>query len=225
MLVSVNVDHASFFAGLQAVVVDEVHAFADHDRGWHLLAVLERLTHLIGHPVQRVGLALRRRGQSVRAADLVQGSGSGSRPSTLKLTARATDRLAFVRDERRGLVHPGGNVIVRTSSGDVRWWTWAGFRANATLAATLSGIADPLQRFDDQHIRLREDLTPEMWRDGSADASERLCLPEVSEKALFGLKFSDALPKRLAIATLAARLADLDGAGAVLAEPSRFVTS
>ena len=141
------------------------------------------------------------------------------------LTTRATDRLAVVRDERRGLVHPGGNVIARTSSGDVRWWTWAGFRANATLAATLSGIADPIQRFDDQHIRLREDLTPQMWRDGTADASERLCLPEVSEKALVGLKFSDALPKRLALATLAARLADLDGARAVLAEPSRFVMS
>jgi ATP-dependent Lhr-like helicase len=64
-----------------------------------------------------------------------------------------------------------------------------------------------------------------MWRDGIADAGERLCLPEVSEKALVGLKFSDALPKRLAIATLAARLADLDGAAATLAEPSRLVIS
>ncbi|MEV4621861.1 hypothetical protein AB0J74_24530 [Asanoa sp. NPDC049573] len=39
------------------MVVDEVHAFAGDDRGWHLLAVLERLTHLIGHPVQRIGLS------------------------------------------------------------------------------------------------------------------------------------------------------------------------
>jgi ATP-dependent Lhr-like helicase len=57
MLVSVNVDHGQLFEGLQAVVVDEVHAFAGDDRGWHLLAVLERLTHLIGRPVQRVGLS------------------------------------------------------------------------------------------------------------------------------------------------------------------------
>jgi ATP-dependent Lhr-like helicase len=141
----------------------------------------------------------------------------------VKLTQRATDRLVVVRDELRGLVHPGGNVIVRSSDGDVRWWTWAGFRANATLAATLSGITDPLQRFDDQHIRLREDLTPEMWREGTADAADRLCLPEISDKALVGLKFSDALPKRLAIATLAARLADLEGAAAVLGEPSRLM--
>jgi ATP-dependent Lhr-like helicase len=62
-----------------------------------------------------------------------------------------------------------------------------------------------------------------MWRDGTADAAQRICLPEVSEKALTGLKFSDALPKNLAIATLAARLADVDRAAAVLAEPNRLV--
>jgi hypothetical protein len=37
-----------------------------------------------------------------------------------------------------------------------------------------------------------------------------------------GLKFSDALPRHLAVATLATRLADLDNAAAVLAEPVRF---
>jgi hypothetical protein len=45
---------------------------------------------------------------------------------------------------------------------------------------------------------------------------DRLCLPEVDEKALAGLKFSDALPRHLAVATLAARLADLDHAQTVL---------
>ena len=34
-----SVDHDRLFAGLRAVVVDEVHAFAGDDRGWHLLAV------------------------------------------------------------------------------------------------------------------------------------------------------------------------------------------
>jgi ATP-dependent Lhr-like helicase len=51
---------------------------------------------------------------------------------------------------------------------------------------------------------------------------DRLCLPEVDEKALAGLKFSEALPRHLAVATLAARLADLDHARAVLMEPARF---
>jgi ATP-dependent Lhr-like helicase len=141
----------------------------------------------------------------------------------VRLTRRAIDRLAVEREDRRHLVHPGGSVIVRESEGDLRWWTWAGFRANATLTATLSEVVDPVGRFDDCSIRLRGDLTPGAWRELVADAGQRLCLPEVSERALVGLKFSVALPKRLAMATLAARLSDLDGATLLLQEPIRFI--
>ena len=57
MLVSTKVAHRELFAGLRAVVIDEVHAFAGDDRGWHLLAVLSRLQHLAGRELQRVGLS------------------------------------------------------------------------------------------------------------------------------------------------------------------------
>lgn len=57
MLVSTKVDPAVLFFGLQAVVVDEIHAFAGDDRGWHLLAVLERLSRVAGRPLQRIGLS------------------------------------------------------------------------------------------------------------------------------------------------------------------------
>src|SRR6266511_155008 len=82
MLVSTNVDHRLFFEGLQAVVVDEVHAFAGDDRGWHLLAVLERLTHLIGRPLQRVGLSATV-GNPPELLRWLQGSGHGTRPSAV----------------------------------------------------------------------------------------------------------------------------------------------
>ncbi|MFF0230427.1 DEAD/DEAH box helicase [Micromonospora sp. NPDC005254] len=141
----------------------------------------------------------------------------------VQLTARAKNRLSTDREERSALVHPGGSMIVRTPRGDLLWWTWAGLRANATLTATLSEVVDPAQRFDDYAIRLRENLTPQDWRPLVADAGHRLCLPEVNDRALVGLKFSSALPERLARATLAARLADLPGAAAVLDEPVRFV--
>ncbi|MFY1655843.1 DEAD/DEAH box helicase [Micromonospora sp. WMMD1274] len=142
----------------------------------------------------------------------------------VKLTQRAAKRLADERDERSSLVHPGGSVILRDrNGGDLRWWTWAGFRANATLAATLTEVVDPVQRFDDCQVRLRANLTREEWRTLIADTDQRLCLPEVNKKALDGLKFSEALPERLALATLASRLADLGGATAVLQEPTRFV--
>jgi ATP-dependent Lhr-like helicase len=57
MLVSTRVDPRDLFGQLRVVLVDEVHAFAGDDRGWHLLAVLERLSRLAGVPVQRIGLS------------------------------------------------------------------------------------------------------------------------------------------------------------------------
>jgi ATP-dependent Lhr-like helicase len=141
----------------------------------------------------------------------------------VQLTRRAVDRLAQERTDQIGLIHPAGSVIVRAPDGDVRWWTWAGLRANATLAETLSEVIDPIRRFDDHQIRLREDLTPVMWRSLTAEATQRLCLPEPNDKALDGLKFSAALPHRLAVATLASRGADLIGAALVLNGPVRFM--
>ena len=57
MLVSTRVSHERWFADIRAVVVDEAHAFAGDDRGWHLLAVLERITRLTGREVQRIALS------------------------------------------------------------------------------------------------------------------------------------------------------------------------
>ena len=139
----------------------------------------------------------------------------------VRLTGRAAAALGRVREEMADTVHPDATVIVR-GHGDVRWWTWAGYRANATLTATLAGIADPLQRADDAAVRLRGDLTPAMWREATADATERLCLPDVDARAVAGLKFSAALPERLATATLAARLADPGNAEATLRKAVRF---
>lgn len=57
MLVSTLTSPAQQFANLRAVVVDEVHAFAGDDRGWHLQGVLSRLESLAGRPLQRIGLS------------------------------------------------------------------------------------------------------------------------------------------------------------------------
>lgn len=81
----------------------------------------------------------------------------------------------------------------------------------------------PAQRINDHWIRLREDLTPPVWKEALSESPDRLCLPAVDERAVRGLKFGDALPPRLAEATLSARLADLQTAEAVLTEPVRFV--
>lgn len=139
------------------------------------------------------------------------------------LTERARTALAQARESSSELVHPDATVVVRGGRDtNVRWWTWAGYRANVTLAATLTTIADPLQRPTDACIRLREDVAPAEWRKALAEAADLLCLPVVDPRALNGLKFSAALPPRLAEATLAARLADLSGAAAALSGPTRF---
>ena len=57
MLISSRTDNVPLFENLHAVVIDEIHAFAGDDRGWHLLAVLERLTKLAGREMQRIGLS------------------------------------------------------------------------------------------------------------------------------------------------------------------------
>lgn len=57
LLISDRTDKPYFFGSAKAVVVDEIHAFAGDDRGWHLLAVLDRIVRLADHPMQRIGLS------------------------------------------------------------------------------------------------------------------------------------------------------------------------
>jgi ATP-dependent Lhr-like helicase len=139
----------------------------------------------------------------------------------LILTRRAAGTLAGLRSDSIGRARPDGTVV-SGGDNDLRWRTWAGYRANATLKATLGGLADESQRVDDLSIQLRPDLRPQTWSTAVRELRGHLCLPEIDDKALAGLKFSEALPRHLAVATLAARLADLDHAAAVLAEPARF---
>ncbi|MFF6809243.1 DEAD/DEAH box helicase [Streptomyces sp. NPDC012403] len=141
----------------------------------------------------------------------------------VKMTGRATSALRRAREEYLERVHPGGTLIVQDMGGQTRWWTWAGHRANATLAATLDMVAVPGQHVNDRWIRLREDVTVHTWSEVKKDATDRLCLPDVDERAVRGLKFGEALPPRLAEATLSVRLADTESAAAVLTEPVRFV--
>jgi ATP-dependent Lhr-like helicase len=140
----------------------------------------------------------------------------------IAITRRAAGQLAEVREQMSGTVDAEKTVITRVVSGDVRWWTWAGYRANATLASTLGTLVDPSQGFEDLYVRLRKDLTVTEWQQGIKGCDGQLCLPSVNDKALAGLKFSTALPRRLAEATLAARLADLPGALEILRAPVRF---
>ena len=57
MLVSTRIDRKAWFGNLRVVIVDELHAFAADDRGWHMRAVLHRLQQYVPQEMQRLGLS------------------------------------------------------------------------------------------------------------------------------------------------------------------------
>ncbi|WP_372499112.1 nuclease-related domain-containing protein [Streptomyces somaliensis] len=89
-------------------------------------------------------------------------------------------------------------------------------------------IDNPLHLTDLKSKELKsqlQDFGPPVWKQAVTEAPDRLRLPAVDERAVRGLKFGEALPPRLAEATLSTRLADLTTATAVLTEPVRFVAA
>lgn len=122
MLMSTRVPTRQLFAGLRAVIIDEVHAFADDDRGAHLAAVLERLTRFCGRDVQRLGLSatvgnpeeiLRWvQGSSTRPAAIVD-PGGGRREPELSLDYVGNLENAALVIER---LHPGKKRLVFVDS-------------------------------------------------------------------------------------------------------------
>ena len=57
MLLSQSRNHHRLLGGIRCVIADELHAFAGDDRGWHMLALLERIRDLSGREMQRIGLS------------------------------------------------------------------------------------------------------------------------------------------------------------------------
>jgi ATP-dependent Lhr-like helicase len=140
----------------------------------------------------------------------------------VRLTHRADDALADLRADRQGQVADDRSMVERRG-GDVWGWTWAGARANATLAAALPTVVDPAASYANDALRVRADVAP-----GDLDHAVRSVgtnarsEPAVDDRALRGLKFTDVLPPELARATLAERAADPVGASALLAQPRRW---
>lgn len=149
----------------------------------------------------------------------------GQDPAGVRLSRRAGERLARLREELGGLVDADATVV-DAASGSPRWWTWAGARANGLLAEGLDsvapGLVEPGERFDDRYLRLAQQVGAGHLRAALSEAGRRYgdalagVQPAVDEDAVRALKFADLLPPDLAHATLAARLGDHEGAGAVL---------
>jgi ATP-dependent Lhr-like helicase len=78
ILISSVVDAHHLLRDVRVVVVDELHAFAGDDRGWHLLALLERVARIAGRAQQRIGLSATV-GNADELLEWLAGSASGRR--------------------------------------------------------------------------------------------------------------------------------------------------
>ena len=153
----------------------------------------------------------------------------GAELAEVELSRRGHDRLATVRQKLAGTVDADGLVVARWDSGQVRWWTWAGARANGSLASALAavspGLVDELDRYDNRYVRLRGDATVGAVRESLRTAREvfggdfGLLDAPVSDEALKHLKFAELLPHALATATLSARAQDRPGCRAIASMP------
>lgn len=122
MLMSSRVPARELFAGLQAVIIDEIHAFADDDRGAHLSAILERLARFSGRDFQRIGLSatvgnpneiLRwLKGSSKRAGEVVQPGGEQNETQLSLDWVGNIDNAAHVVAN----LHPGRKRLVFVDS-------------------------------------------------------------------------------------------------------------
>lgn len=100
MLVSRRVDEKKLFRHLRVVVIDEVHAMAGSDRGAHLMSVIERLTDLSEHDIQRVGLSA-----TVGNPDAILTwlQGSSSRPGRVVDPPKKPSRRELLIVRREGI--------------------------------------------------------------------------------------------------------------------------
>lgn len=118
MLVSTKVDPRLLFSGLRAVVVDEIHAFAGDDRGWHLLAVLERLSRIAGRDLQRIGLSATV-GNPDELLSWLQG-GFHARPRTVVSPTSASPVSPDITVDFVGSIGNAATVIAALHSGEKR---------------------------------------------------------------------------------------------------------
>jgi ATP-dependent Lhr-like helicase len=97
-----------------------------------------------------------------------------------------------------------------------RWWTFAGWKANLALAEATAHLRREVSAIDDLSIAV--DGHVGLADIGAALQGIETATASVSDKAVSGLKFSDCLPRHLAIKVLAERLRDTDSTNRAVGE-------
>ncbi|MBI3800153.1 MAG: ATP-dependent helicase [Deltaproteobacteria bacterium] len=138
---------------------------------------------------------------------------------------RARQQIAEVRQEFAWL-DDAATAVVRSESGEAVWWTFAGVKANATLACELSRTVKNRVTYDSFTLTFEPHLSFDVIGQALAELQARdisKMRPAVEEQAIDGLKFSQCLPHDLAAHVLEARLRDPAAVESMLHRPRRFV--
>lgn len=183
ILVSATVDPHVVLADVRTVIVDEVHAFAGDDRGWHLLAVLERVSRIAGRPLQRIGLSATV-GNPEELLGWLQGSNRGVRAASVvspAASATATDmQIDYV-----GSIANAGTVISRMHAGEKRL-------VFADSRRTVEQLAVRLRELDvDTYVSHSSLSASERRRSEAAFAEARDCVITATSTLELGIDVGD----------------------------------
>ncbi|MFB0833016.1 hypothetical protein ACX8Z9_01570 [Arthrobacter halodurans] len=157
----------------------------------------------------------------------------GAEPTGVTLSKRAIVKLEELRGEYINRVAADSTVLVREANGRLRWWTWAGARANAVLAAALLEISPKLldepRAYNNWQIGLRGDATAGTMGRALRDIRDTLhsaptrFRPSIDARALKSLKFSELLPLDLAVSATAERAGEPERATDISERPIQAV--
>jgi ATP-dependent Lhr-like helicase len=139
---------------------------------------------------------------------------------------RAQRQIAGLRDEFAWL-DMDGTVILLEKNGKAEWWTFAGTGANAILAYELVQAVKSRAIYDNFTVTFESQVslnTIELALSELGRSEISKMTTAVDEHVIEGLKFSECLPRDLALDLLRARLCDHPSVQYALKQPVRFVS-
>jgi ATP-dependent Lhr-like helicase len=121
----------------------------------------------------------------------------------------------------------GTSVVNSSQDSETAWWTFAGARANASLAPALAGLTRSGVTHDSFSLKFERQVPlptiEEAIQEIRSQETGQL-IPSIDEAALDGLKFSECLPRDLGMHVLQMRARDEAALKSILSQPAHFVS-
>ena len=132
------------------------------------------------------------------------------------LSRRGAEALSQIR-ENFMWCRPEGTALIWGSRDTACWWTFAGARANAVLAAGLNSAGCSVINSDNFGIRLQMNQSESLANAIRAFPDVAAILVPAPERLASELKFNECLPRHLVNTIVSERQSDVSGAKRILA--------